>query len=58
MDKMEKEALATLDKMSSKQLQAIEKKVATLTASLQALDTDLDILENAVLKVILTFRQV
>ena len=47
LDKMEKETLAALDKMSSKQMQTIEKKIATLTVSLQALDTDLDILENA-----------
>ena len=44
---MEKEILVTLDKKSNQQLQVIERKMATLTASLQALDTDLDILENA-----------
>ena len=47
LDKMENEIIVTLGKKSTQQLQAIEKKIATLTASLQALDIDLDILENA-----------
>ena len=47
LDKMEKEMLATLDKKSNQQLQATGKRIATLTASLQALDTDLDIGDNA-----------
>ena len=47
LDEMEKEILVILDKRSNQQLQAIEKNIATLTASLQALDADLDIGDNA-----------
>ena len=47
LDKMERDILVTLDKKSNQQLQAIEKKLATLTASLQALDSDLTIGDNA-----------
>ena len=47
LDKMEKEIVVSLDKRSNQQLQAIEKQIAAMTASLQALDTDLDIIENA-----------
>ena len=45
--KMEEEILATLDKRSNQKLQAVEKHIAALTASLQALDTDLDTIDTA-----------
>ena len=47
MDKVEEEILVTLGKRSNQQLQVIERQIATLTASLQALDTDLNVMDNA-----------
>ena len=47
LDKMEKEILETLEKDSNQQRQELEKHIAALTASLKALDTDLDTVDNA-----------
>ena len=47
LDKMEEEILVTLDERSNQKLQAIEKHIAALTTSLQALDTDLDTVDTA-----------
>ena len=47
LDKMEEKILVTLGKKSNQHLQVIERQIATLTASLKALDTDLDAMDNA-----------
>ena len=44
LDKIEKEVI---DKLDTQQLQAIEKKIADMAASLLALNADLDIIDNA-----------
>ena len=47
LDKIYKEILEKLDTNANQQLQAIEKKIADMTASLQALNADLATIENA-----------
>ena len=47
LEKMEKEILESLGKKANEQLQAIEKQLSTLSATLQALSVDMDTLENA-----------
>ena len=47
LDKLEKETLENLNTRANQQLQAIEKQITAIAASIQALDTDLDIIESA-----------
>ena len=47
LDKIEKEVIDKLDTRAKQQLQAIEKKIADMAASLLALNADLDIIDNA-----------
>ena len=47
LDKIEKEVIDKLDTRAKQQLQAIEKKMSDMTASLLALNADLDIIDNA-----------
>ena len=47
LDKMEKEALENLETRANRQLQAIQKQIAVLLASLQTLDTDFCIIDKA-----------
>ena len=47
LDKMEEEIIEKLDKTAKQNLLALEKKIADMTASLQALNTDLDVIDNA-----------
>ena len=47
LDKMEEEILKILDKTANQKQQVIEKQIADIVALLQALDTDLDIVDNA-----------
>ena len=47
LDKMEEEIIENLDKTAKQNLLALEKQIADMTASLQALNTDLDVIEKA-----------
>ena len=47
LDKIEKEVIVKLDTRAKQQLQAIEKKIADMAASILALNADLDIIDNA-----------
>ena len=47
LDKTEKEILEKLDKSLYRNLQAIEKQIAAMTASLKAMDTNLNTIDNA-----------
>ena len=47
LDKMEEEIIEKLDKTAKQNLLALERQIADMTASLQALNTDLDVIENA-----------
>ena len=47
LDKIEEEIIETLDKTAKQNLLALEKQIADMSASLQALNTDLDIIDNA-----------
>ena len=47
LDKMEEDIIERLDKTAKQNLLAIEKQIADMTASLQALNTDLDVIDNA-----------
>ena len=47
LDKMEKDILERLDKTANQNLQAIEKQIADIKTLLQALTSDLDIIDNA-----------
>ena len=46
LDKMEEDIIENLDKTAKQNLLAIEKQIADMTASLQALNTDLDVIDN------------
>ena len=47
LDKMEEKIIETLDKTAKLNLLAIERQIADMTASLQALNTDLNVIDNA-----------
>ena len=47
LDKMEEDIIERLDETAKQNLLAIEKQIADMTASLQALNTDLDVIDNA-----------
>ena len=47
LDKMEEEIIEKLDKTAKQNLLALEKQIANMTASLQALNTDLDVIDSA-----------
>ena len=46
-NKMEEAIIERLDKMANPNIQTIEQRIADMSASLQALNTDLDIIDNA-----------
>ena len=47
LDKMEEDIIESLDETAEQNLLALEKQIADMTASLQALNTDLDVIDNA-----------
>ena len=47
LDKMEEEIIEKLDKTAKQNLLALEKQIADMRASLQALNRDLDVIDNA-----------
>ena len=47
LDKMEEDIIERLDETAKQNLLAIEKQIADMTASLQALNTELDVIDNA-----------
>ena len=47
LDKMEEDIIETIDKTAKQSLLVLEKQIADMTASLEALNTDLDVIDNA-----------